>query len=93
MSLQSLIMQHAASSTLQPTQTSSVCNVSSAVCVCIHCSLQTDAAQLKGLRTFRNIDNDKCDSDSCGLKKLTTDTKTFADACDRYAGTVSALDV
>jgi hypothetical protein len=50
--------------------------------------LQTPAAQVKGLRTYRKIQNDKCDGDSCDLKELTFDQKTFAESCDRYAGTV-----
>jgi hypothetical protein len=53
------------------------------------CVLQTPAAQVKGLRSYRKIENNKCGSDSCELKELTIDQKTFAESCDRYAGTVS----
>lgn len=51
---------------------------------------QTPAAQAKGLRTFRKIEDNKCDADSCPLKEPTVEQKTFAEACDKYAGTVSA---
>ncbi|WIA36544.1 hypothetical protein OEZ86_007836 [Tetradesmus obliquus] len=50
---------------------------------------QTPAAQAKGLRTFRKIEDNKCDADSCPLKEPTVEQKTFAEACDKYAGTAT----
>ncbi|WIA16346.1 hypothetical protein OEZ85_013044 [Tetradesmus obliquus] len=50
---------------------------------------QTPAAQAKGLHTFRKIEDNKCDADSCPLKEPTVEQKTFAEACDKYAGTAT----
>ncbi|KAF6254887.1 hypothetical protein COO60DRAFT_1703096 [Scenedesmus sp. NREL 46B-D3] len=49
-------------------------------------SAQTPAAQVGRLRTYREIETGTCSSTSCALAEPIVDQKTFAEACDRYAG-------
>lgn len=51
-------------------------------------ALQTPSAQLNGTHIARNISG-TCDGISCPLGAAVTQTRTFANACEQYAGNVS----